>query len=606
MASADSPLRELHRLELLAQADDLVTRLKRFAEPPAAWQPIAKGQAVVRRLLERVDTLRSRLQAPLVVATFGGTGTGKSALVNALVGQECSASGRQRPTTTRPVLLTHPDTDLSRTGLPLETFEIKCVASEMLRELLILDCPDPDTTEAETSGSNLALLHSLLPWCDVLLYVSTQQKYRSARVTTELLQAATGCRLVFVQTNADLDSDIREDWQRHLAPVYHVPEIFLVDSLTALRAQQRGEPLTGDFPRLRELLRGELSAGRRAQIRRANLLDLVGTTLDRCQHYSAEKVPALDQLERNLSEQESRQIERMSTRLRDELLESRQLWERRLLHEVVTRWSLTPFSAVLRIYNSLGTLLASAGMFRARGTVQLAVIGALQGVRWLQAKHEEAAGENRLQRLSSLGLDESLLRETQLVVSGYARDAGFDAEVCPLGDLQPLREEASRVEGRFLDDATERIDQAIAELANVRTRSPSRWVYELLLGLLLLYVIGWPAYSFFIAHPLLGKELVPSDFYIHGFVFTVLWSAVLVMIFTARLRSGLVEKVSDLARQLAQQRLGRGLFPKLEEADREARRRREELAALAAQVQLLREPGATSGALGGTRAIAQS
>ncbi|MFN5296950.1 MAG: hypothetical protein ACK5HA_01530, partial [Planctomycetaceae bacterium] len=67
MASADSPLRELHRLELLAQADDLVTRLKRFAEPPAAWQPIAKGQAVVRRLLERVDTLRSRLQAPLVV-----------------------------------------------------------------------------------------------------------------------------------------------------------------------------------------------------------------------------------------------------------------------------------------------------------------------------------------------------------------------------------------------------------------------------------------------------------------------------------------------------------------------------------------------------------
>jgi hypothetical protein len=64
--------------------------------------------------------------------------------------------------------------------------------------------------------------------------------------------------------------------------------------------------------------------------------------------------------------------------------------------------------------------------------------------------------------------------------------------------------------------------------------------------------------------------------------------------------------VSDLARQLAQQRLGRGLFPKLEEADREARRRREELAALAAQVQLLREPGATSGALGGTRATAQS
>jgi len=601
MTAADSSHRELQRLELLAQADELVARLRRFADPPAAWQPIARGQAVVRRLLERVDTLRARLQAPLVVATFGGTGTGKSALVNALVGQECSASGRQRPTTTRPVLLAHPETDLSRVGLPLESFEIKTVPSEMLRELLILDCPDPDTSEAETAGSNLAMLHSLLPWCDVLLYVSTQQKYRSARVTDELLQAATGCRLLFVQTNADLDSDIREDWRRHLAPLYQVPEIFLVDSLAALKSQQRGEPPVGDFQRLRELLRQELAAGRRAQIRRANLLDLVGSTVARCQHYTSDKLAALDQLERNLAEQESRQIERMSTRLRDELLESRQLWERRLLHEVVTRWSLTPFSAVLRIYNSLGTLLASAGFFRARGTVQLAVLGALQGVRWLQAKQEEAAGEHRLQRLSSLGLDESLLRETQLVVSGFARDAGFDADVCPLGDLRPLQEEASRVEGRFLDDATALIDKTIADLTHRQTRSMVRWVYEALLGLMLLYVLGWPAYSFFIAHPLRGQPLVPSDFYIHGLVFTTIWSALLVMVFISRLRSGLVERVTDLARQLAHQRLGRSLFPKLEDASRDARRRREELAALASQIELQREPGLNSSPLGGTR-----
>ena len=80
----------------------------------AAWEPLARGQALVARLLSRLETLRSRLQAPLVVATFGGTGTGKSALVNALVGQECTASGRQRPTTTRPVLIVHPETEIGR------------------------------------------------------------------------------------------------------------------------------------------------------------------------------------------------------------------------------------------------------------------------------------------------------------------------------------------------------------------------------------------------------------------------------------------------------------------------------------------------------------
>ena len=52
----------------------------------------------------------------------------------------------------------------------------------ILRDIVILDCPDPDTTESETPGSNLALLHKLLPHCDVLIYTSTQQKYRSARV----------------------------------------------------------------------------------------------------------------------------------------------------------------------------------------------------------------------------------------------------------------------------------------------------------------------------------------------------------------------------------------------------------------------------------------
>ena len=55
---------------------------------------------------------------------------------------------------------------------------------------MLIDCPDPDTNEAETHDSNLARLHQLLPYCDVLIYTSTQQKYRSARVGDELAQAA--------------------------------------------------------------------------------------------------------------------------------------------------------------------------------------------------------------------------------------------------------------------------------------------------------------------------------------------------------------------------------------------------------------------------------
>ena len=587
---------ELNQLESLAEIDGLLRRLQAFAGSKASWEPLARGQALVARLLGRTETLRSRLQAPLVVATFGGTGTGKSALVNALVGQECTASGRQRPTTTRPILIVHPETDLRHLGLPLDSFEISRVAAPVLRDLVILDCPDPDTNEAETAGSNLALLHGLLPWCDVLLYVSTQQKYRSARVTAELVQAAVGCRLVFVQTNADLDTDIRDDWRQQLANHYTVPEIFFIDSLRALREQQASQPLTGDFARLRDLLMAELAAGRRGQIRRANLLDLTTSTLERCQQYVEEESPALSRLEQTLGAQAQKQVDLMSRKLQDELLSARQLWERRLVQEVATRWSLTPFSSVLRVYNSLGTLLASASFLRARSSVQLALLGALQGARWIHARREEQQTEARIEQVAELGLDDNLLRENQLVLTGFVRDAGMDPALVQTTDLGQLRAQAQAVEGQFLGSAVAGIDAIIDELA---TRNSGLWpriAYEGVLGLLLAYVVGWPAYNFFIAHPFLDKPLISSDFYIHGLVFVVIVSTVLVMLFTSRLRGGLVERVSSLARSLAQQKMARGLFPRLEDACRETLAGREQLAGLLAESAAMRRelPGNSS------------
>src|SRR5260370_27894229 len=151
--------RELAQLEMLAQVDELVDGLKAWARAERSWQPLEHCRALVRRLLSRVETLRIRLEAPLIVATFGGTGTGKSALVNALVGRECTLSGRQRPTTTRPVLVAHPHIELDLLGLPVDDFEIVRVDAPLLRDVVLIDCPDPDTTELATDGSNLSLRH---------------------------------------------------------------------------------------------------------------------------------------------------------------------------------------------------------------------------------------------------------------------------------------------------------------------------------------------------------------------------------------------------------------------------------------------------------------
>ncbi|HLQ46374.1 MAG TPA: GTPase, partial [Planctomycetaceae bacterium] len=434
---------ELAQIELFAEIDELTRRLREFVETNSPWEPLNHCRAILRRLLGRVETLRIRLEAPLVVATFGGTGVGKSALVNALVGRECTRSGRERPTTTLPALIAHPDTKLDSLGMPLDDFELVRIDAPILRDIVIVDCPDPDTTERETANTNLWRLHKLLPHCDVLLFVSTQQKYRSARVGDELQQAAEGCRLLFVQTHADRDSDIREDWRRQLAEKYAVPEVFFVDSLRAMQDQQAGRRPSGDFARLQDLLTSRIAASQRIHVRRANLLDLIHTAIGHCREHVAAHLIAIEKLEAALESQRQRLHDAMTARLREELVASQGLWERRLLTSVTERWGTSPFSSMLRAYSGLGNLIASATLWRARSSVQMALIGMIQGTRWLTAKQQERDAESNLQRVaSSLGLEDDLLRESQLVLSGFLRDAKLTALSSGSKTVQELRQEA--------------------------------------------------------------------------------------------------------------------------------------------------------------------
>lgn len=589
---------ELAQLELLAQVDELITRLSRWSQAESPWGPINYCQALIRRLLKRVETLRIRLEAPLVVATFGGTGTGKSTLVNALVGQECTRTGRQRPTTTRPILIVHSQTELEALGLPLEDFEIVRCDSPILRDIVIVDCPDPDTSETETAGSNLQLLHQLLPHCDVLVYTSTQQKYRSARVSEELGLAATGCRLLFVQTHADLDSDVREDWRRQLDEHYEVPDVFFVDSLRALTEQQAGHRPSGDFARLQDLLTTRLAASQRLQIRRANLIDLLHAAIEHCRTHLSTHWEPVKQLEVALEQQRQELIESMARQLRDELLVSRNLWERRLLSSVTQIWGFSPFSSVLRVYNGLGSLIASMTFFRARTSAQMALIGAIHGTRWLTQRQQEKDAEERWQRIGSFGLDDAALREAQLVVSGYVHAAGLDAALAESHSLDRLRHQAVRVEDQFLGDAGRRSDDIINRLAVKKSGFFVRTFYEILFLLFVGFVLFRIGRNFFYDSMFLGEPLLTVDFYLSAGVFFVLWSGVLVMAFTRRLQRGLKREIDRLAQELALGRLSQGLFPELEHCCREIRLQRERLDALALSTADIRNHIATAPGLG--------
>ena len=595
---------ELEQLKMLAEVDELIDRLKAFSETDGEWAPANNCRGLLRRLLGRVQTLRVRLESPLVVATFGGTGTGKSTLVNALVGREVSQSGRQRPTTTRPILIAHPETELEPLNLPLDQFEVKQVDSAILRDIVVIDCPDPDTSEDSAAGSNTAILREMLPHCDVLLYVSTQQKYQSARVIDELADAAAGCRLVFVQTHADVDSDIRDDWRKRLEGKYEVPEMFFVDSMRAMKEQQAGQRPSGDFSRLQSLLTTQLSASHRVQVRRANLIDLIHSALDHCQTKVTDDSQHVVKLREILEEQRAKLTSHMATQLREELLVSRNLWERRLLTSVADHWGFSPFSAILRFYNGIGGFIASFTLFRARTSAQMALIGAMQGAKWVAKRVKEQSAEGQLDRIASFGLSDNQLQESQFVIAGYLRSAGMDPELIDRSSIDSLRHQAARVEDQFLGDARRKIDTIIEELAVKNTGWFTRWWYEILFLAYIGFVLIRVGRNFFYDSMFVeDSTLLSTDFYIPAAIFFVLWSGVLVMAFTMRLRRGLQGRIRELADELASFRIASGLFPGLERACKRVEKDRGELDNLVAMTTTFRNRLAGSETSLGGRAV---
>ena len=575
---------ELARLKVLARIDELVERLDSWAEHPVPWQPARDAQALIRRLLDRIDSLRLRLEAPLVVAVFGGSGTGKSTLINALVGEEVTPGGRERPTTRRPQVITTPDLDLEPLGLPSDSIDVVRVDSSVLHDVVLVDCPDPDTGEAEHDSGQLYRLHKILPLCDVLLYTSTQQKYRSARVAEVLDVAATGCRVFFVQTHADVTTDIRDDWAKQLAEDFEDPELFLVDSLAALEQQRQGRRPGGDFARLEHLLTSRLAASARLQIRRANLIDLLDDALRESRNDYDSAWPDVVTLEEALQQQHERLVGSLATRLSEELEASHYLWERRLVERVTSDWSFSPFSSLLRLSQGLGGLLASASLLRARSSAQVALLGAWQGGRWLTSRAKQRDADQRFDQLAVLGIDDSVLRESQLVVEGFAESAGFDQALTSPRSLESLRDDAAQLQRSFLDDAGAQIEEVIEAQATRSRGWGVRLVYETALTVLLGFLLFRIGRNFFYDTLLNEGDFLPLEFYLPATALSILWAALLVMLFTRRLRRGLRKAIGGLAERVARHRVAGGPFLELEDACQEVSRSRDQLAVLCERV----------------------
>jgi GTPase SAR1 family protein len=115
---------------------------------------------------------------PLVISVFGPTGSGKSTLVNTLVGRPISEAGVIRPTTRRAVVWVHRRHVSSIEAMlgPAGPLEIVTDEHPVLSTLAIVDTPDIDSTATEHRRQTMAILEA----SDMGIAVTTPQRYADA------------------------------------------------------------------------------------------------------------------------------------------------------------------------------------------------------------------------------------------------------------------------------------------------------------------------------------------------------------------------------------------------------------------------------------------
>lgn len=164
----------------------------------------------------------------LLVGLAGGTGSGKSSLLNALADEEVSPSGAIRPTTAE-ALAWVPTDYVSRLEGLFERFGIvDVVAHDLDQPIAIIDLPDVDSVD----GHHRETVAGLLPIIDLVVWVVDPEKYRDRVLHSQhlapLMHHHERFRFVFNQIDRVENDDIA---------------ILVADLAAALRADGVRDPV---------------------------------------------------------------------------------------------------------------------------------------------------------------------------------------------------------------------------------------------------------------------------------------------------------------------------------------------------------------------------
>ncbi len=186
-------------------------RLDALDRALSALDGIAPGEALTgtTELLERIDRRRALSAEHTVIGLFGATGSGKSSLLNALIGKDVARAAVRRPTTSAPLAAVLGDAGSEALLDWLEVEErhaldegtaLARAASKPARGrrarrteagtpgVVLLDLPDLDSVES----AHRDIAERMTGMVDVIVWVTDPQKYADALLHHEFVRPFAG------------------------------------------------------------------------------------------------------------------------------------------------------------------------------------------------------------------------------------------------------------------------------------------------------------------------------------------------------------------------------------------------------------------------------